>query len=272
MTLKVVYYANCQFRGLNFFLQKCLSMESFHIENYSLIKEKKKIPYSLLRNADIFIYQPIDKRHGLYSTDKSIKNNIMSHLQSKCITISFPYIYNSSLWILIPQPSSGTGVDKYIGDFSNFKSNPIGKLKYAGYSLDEVLEMYTKGDIDFDYEKKSNETFEILRQKEKNCDVKVADYIRNNIQKHKLFFTQNHPTTRVFIHCVNQILSILSIDTKYDEETYPEQWPWKVPGLGSKLEYPHTSYDVKYWNFQYDIKNVNDDWYIKFIKQLYNSL
>ena len=101
--IKLVFYTNCQCRGLYYFIKNHINkIETKHIENYSIIKNKNKIPFDILKQADIFIYQPIDKKHGIYSTDTSVENNILSYLSPNCKIISFPYIYNSSLWILIP--------------------------------------------------------------------------------------------------------------------------------------------------------------------------
>lgn len=264
--VKLVFYANCQYRGLNYFIQKHINnIETTNIENYILINNKNQIPIDILKQADIFIYQPIDKKHGIYSTDISVENNIMSYLSPNCKIISFPYIYNSSLWILIPPAH----VDGYIGNYADMDKyinrEPIEKLKVKGYSLDEVLQMYSKGEIDFDYKNRFTKSIETLKKKEELCDVKVAAFIEKNIRKHKLFFTQNHPTTCVFIHCVNQILSILGHDHKFDEFSYPENI-CNLPG-----EWPHTSYDIKYWNFEYKINNIDNNCYIKHIKNIYNS-
>ena len=265
--INLVFYTNCQYSGLDYFIKKHINkIETKHIENYSIIKNKNKIPFDILKQADIFIYQPIDKKHGIYSTDTSVENNIMSYLSPNCKIISFPYIYNSSLWILIPPANA----DGYIGNYADMDKyinrEPIEKLKVKGYSLDEVLQMYSKGEIDFDYKNRFNKSIEILKKKEELCDVKVAAFIEKNIKKHKLFFTQNHPTTCVFIHCVNQILSILGHNHKYDEFSYIENI-CNLPG-----EWPHTSYDIKYWNFEYKNNNINNNWYVEHIKNIYNTI
>lgn len=263
--VNIVFYANCQARGLNYFLNQYIKkIESTHIQNYFYIRDKKQIPIDILKKADIFIYQPIDKKHGIYSTDVSIENNIMSYLSPNCKTISFPYIYNSYLWILIP-PEHGDG---FIGNYPDLNKyvnrEPIEKLKVKGHSLDEVLQMYSKGEIDFDYNNRFNKSIEILKKKEELCDVKVSEFIEKNIRKHKLFLRQNHPTSCVFIHCVNQILSILGYDHKFNEFQYPEN----ICNLPSIL--PHTSYDLKYWNFEYKI-NISDKYFINHIKNIYNN-
>ena len=274
--VNIVYYTNCQFRGLDrgldLFLQKHMKgIKKFHIENYTFIKKKKPIPINIVKQADIFIYQPIDKKHGIYSTDTNIKNNIMSYLSPECKTISFPYIYNSSLWgLIIPSNQDGyvggyPDIDKYIN------REPIEKLKVKGYSLNEVLQMYFKGEINFEYEERFNKSIEILKEKEKLCDVKVAEFIEKNIKKHKLFFSQNHPTTCVFIHCVNQILSISGHNHKYDEFAYPENVCCPEHVCNSHNQICHTSYDIRYWNFEYDISNIDDNQYISHINSIYNN-
>ena len=165
-----------------------------------------------MKSADIFIYQPIDKKHGIYSTDTNIENNIMSYLSPKCKKISFPYIYNSALWILIPPSISDSMIGNYGEAGKYINGEPIEKLKMKGHSLDEVLAMYSDGKINFDFENRFNKCIKILKDKEELCDIKVSDYIVNNVRSKKLFYTQNHPSSHIFIHCVNQILQILSIN------------------------------------------------------------
>jgi hypothetical protein len=241
-----------------------MDYEKFHVENYGLIANKHSIPINIIEKADIFIYQPIDKKHGIYSTDITVDGNIMSYLPSNCKVISFPYIYNSSLWPLIPPCK----VDGLIGDYSEIdkyiNKEVIEELKYKGFSLNQVLHMYKSGKIDFQYDKRFKQSIEILKKKESLCDVKVSDFIINNISKYRLFLTQNHPTTCVFIHCVNQILSILGSSDKYDLFAYSEN-ECSLSG-----EWPNSSYDSRFWKFHY-IVDVQDNFYIDHITYIYNA-
>lgn len=274
----IVFYSNCQAHGIKYFLVKALShrhqhydgeekrSEHFnfhHIENYSLIKNQGDIPVDILATADVFIYQPIDRKHGKYSTNQNIEQNIMTHLPVTCIRISFPYIYHSSLWILIPPAYA----DAMIGDYGSgeyINSAPIKKLKISGNSLETVLDMYSRGQIDFEYNERFNQSIAVLREKEKHCDVKVAQFIEENIRKQKLFLTQNHPTSCIFIHCVNQILHILGIDFEFCS---PCDFPANVADLPG--EHLHTSYDQKYWKFQYEVCCNYDTTYIDHIRTIY---
>ena len=261
--MHIVFYSNCQCSGIKFFLNKTIKCTFSHIENFSLIRHKKQIPIETLKKADVLIYQPIHKKHGIYSTDSSVKNNILTHLSNNCKKISFPYIYNSSLWILIPPAI----IDGFVGDYPDIHKyinrEPIIKLKKEGLTLNEVLTKYRNGEIDFDYENRFKKSIEILREKEEICDVKVSQFIKDNISKKRLFFTQNHPTTCVFIHCANQILSILNEITRYDPNDYKYENIASLPG-----RWLHTSYDKKYWNFEFNV-TCNDESYEKHIIAIY---
>lgn len=264
--MKIIYYSNCQYVGIHYFVKQAIKepFEIYHLENYTLIKEKKPIPIDRLSQADIFIYQPIDKRHGIYSTESTVENNIMSYLSPNCKMISVPYIYNSALWCLIPP----TNIDGYIGDYPNIDKyvnrEPIEKLKSQGYSLNDVLRMFSNNEIDFDYENRFNKCIDVLKKKEENCQVKISDFIVKHIRSVKLFLTQNHPTTCIFAHIANQILPILGHNVKYDEFAYPDN-VCNLPG-----DWPMSSYDMKYWNFKYQCK-IQDKWYISHITNIYQN-
>lgn len=263
--MKIVYYSNCQCDGLYHFINKKIKHDKNHIENYSLIKQKKPIPEKMLKDANIFIYQPIDAKHGKYSTDESVENNIMTHLPEDCKKISFPYIYNSALWVLI-EPAH---IDGFVADYPDINKyinrEPIEKLKKEGLTLNEVINMYNNGNIDFEYESRMNKSIKVLKEKEEKCDIKISNFIVENIRKHRLFLTQNHPTSCIFAFCANQVLKLLGCEYQFDvfneQEFFHTNFYWK-----------HTSYDNKYWKFEFDLKKyIDDKYYIKHIERIYNN-
>ena len=261
--MKIVFYTNCQYKGFQYFLNLFNKYTFDVIENYDIIQHKKPIPIEILNQADIFIYQPIQEKHGIYSTCEHVKNNICIYLPIHCKKISFPYIYNSAFWILIPPAK----IDNLIGDYGTNKYNnaePIEQLKKQGYSLNTVIDMYNKNKIDFNFKKRFENDIQILQTKEKNCDIKISQFIINN-QRKKLFFTQNHPTTSVYVHCINQLLLLLDEEYEFDEFAYSENI------CNYPDEWFHTSYDIQYWKFEYNITNINNNWYINHIKNVYNS-
>jgi hypothetical protein len=88
------------------------------ILNYEYIREERELPLDVIKKADIFIYQPIDRKHGIYSTDLSVENNILSHLSPNCKKVTFPYIYNSAFWGFVPH---GYGND-IVGNITHNKN------------------------------------------------------------------------------------------------------------------------------------------------------
>ena len=71
--------------------------------------------------------------------------------------------------------------------------------------------------IDYDFTNRMSKNYRISKQKEEKCEVKIVDFIFENIKKHKLFLTQDHPTSFVFNEVVRQICEILNIDYDYKE-------------------------------------------------------
>jgi hypothetical protein len=256
----IIIYANCQSKGIKYFLNKVIEGNIHEITNYEHIQQKKELPINILKNADVFIFQPIDVKHGVYSTDSSVENSICTHLKPSCKKISLPYIYNSAFWSFIPTEDS----DLVLGSTIN-TIKPIRDLKKNGYSLNDVVDMFMNGKVEFNYEERFKKCMDILIKKEELCDVKVSDFILANVRNVKLFLTQNHPTTCVYIHCINQILKLLGHEMTIKQDNYD-------PNLvGLPGNYAHTTYDMRFWKFKYPTI-CNDFGWIKYIENAYNSI
>ena len=256
----IVVYANCQSKGIKYFLSAVIKANFEELINYEYIRDKKDLPIDIIKKADVFIYQPIKAKHGIYSTDPTIENSICTYLSPHCKKISFPYIYNSAFWSFLPESVN----DKIIGNpIDTLK--PIRDLKERGYSFDKVKEMFLNGEIDFKYRERFEECMDILIKKEEFCDVKVSEFIILNVQNIKLFLTENHPTTYVYIHCVNQILKLLGNDKKINYDNYD---PNLIDLLGN---YAHTTYDIRFWNFKYSV-TCHDFAWIEKLEKIYESI
>jgi len=212
-------YANCQGRGINAFLQRSAAFRDRYrteiIENYLAITTGAGIPFDVLQRTDLFVYQPVSGRHGIYATD-----NLRRYLPSQCIIISFPYIYNDALWPLFEE------ADKIKG------KEVIVQLIEKSVSLKTIVDMFCSGKIDFQFARRFHESMAILRSKESGTDVKIADFIERKLCGEKIFLTQNHQTSSVYVHCVNQMLNILHIprlslpETLHpNEAALPDCWP-----------------------------------------------
>ena len=131
-------YATCQGRGITAFLQQSAAFRDSYrteiVENYLAITNGAGNLFDVLQRTDLFIYQPVSARHGIYATD-----NLRKYLPSQCITISFPYIYNDALWPLFEE------ADKIKG------KEVIVQLIEKGVSLKEIVDMFCAGGIDFQF-------------------------------------------------------------------------------------------------------------------------
>ena len=94
------------------------------------------------------------------------------------------------------------------------------------------------------------------------------------MQDQKLFITQNHPTSIVFIELVEKIINMLGCDFNFEKTKYSFN--------ESKLEchWPQNKYDLNYWGFSYsqpkpiydfDFVNDPDEWTKDLIKKIYNK-
>jgi hypothetical protein len=253
--------------GISYFLKKFFTSINVKVfihsfQNYVMLVNEHELPIDILKTADIFLYQPIDLKWGIYSTDISIENNILSYLNKNCIKISFPYIYNSSYWALIsPEPGAGLTGGGHENDINKYiNKNIIEKLIDSGNTLPDIINKYKNNLIDFEYEKHFKKCIDILKKKEELCDVIVSDYILK-YRDNELFFTQAHPSTAIFVHCSNQILNILNYNYKFSYD-YPEQY------FVGKHKLPHSKFDKQHYNFKHNII-INDNIYLKAIENIF---
>lgn len=95
-----------------------------------------------------------------------------------------------------------------------------------------------------------------FREREKNLDIKMSDYLEENYKKYLLFATSNHPTREVMKEFTRRILRQLDIndreiDCPADEiqEPMPKEWRYLVYpsvlknlGIERELEYKFKAY------------------------------
>jgi hypothetical protein len=205
--LKALFIGNCHNNGLIHFLSQSNQFKNTYdikqYANWELIESKESIPINDIKNADLFIYQPLSDVHGCYSTNPNVENSIGSFVKNSCKKISYPYVYCSSLWPII---QAAKGENRWFGN------KPIDDLIKKGHSFSEIIEMYDNDLIDWQYSSRFNETLNILKDKESITDLKISSYIEDNISKELLFLIPQHPTSKIFHKLSNDILNILGMD------------------------------------------------------------
>jgi len=67
--INIIFYTNCQSNGIipNLHLNM-KNITIYNLVNYHYIQNRLPLPIDILKICDIFIYQPIDKKHNIYST------------------------------------------------------------------------------------------------------------------------------------------------------------------------------------------------------------
>lgn len=270
----IVIYSTCQGMCIKFYIQKYFPKSTINvIKNYQIVLENNKKQLkefiNLLQKADIFIYQHMPKKWGIYSTDITVNDNICNYIPSNCIKITIPYIYADWLW----------GLGKILlrdgtANFNNISNNTETEYKYINkdviiklkkkHNLSDILKLYDDDNIDFEYEKRKKNGINILKSKELTCDVKVSDFILANYKTHKLFTTPNHPTYIIFEEMSKQILKKLNINHNNFDKIF-EKHKCTLPG-----ELPHSKYDKKNYNFKFKI-NCHDNKIKNIIRDIYNS-
>jgi hypothetical protein len=261
--INIVFYTNCQYMGIVPNLQ--LNMTNINvnvISNYTYINNKFDLPIDFLKNCNLFIYQPIEKKHGIYATDTL--DGITSYLPDECLKISFPYIYNSGIW--------GITKDAIDNDDGTTCGNRDVIMQMNDKSLNEIIEMYHNNEIDFNYKSRFESSLLKLQEKEQKCNVCISEFIKNNIQNHKLFFTQNHPTPIAFAHVSYQILNI--IKTKYTNNVKNEYIFANHNQLCDNVRWPICKSDIDYWKFNYiqTAEKEADNYYIELITKYYHNI
>ena len=257
--MKIVFYGNCQLIiGSYTIFKKYIDTEYHIIQSYNLIYNKLDIPVNILKEADIFIYQPINEKYGIYSIDNNIKKSIITYLKDDCNKICVPYLYFDSFFPLCKKNFD----DGYDGGnlhiYNNILNNEsILKLKKL-YSYEEIIHKYNNYDIDFNFKNRFEENINRLLEKEKLCNVKVSDFILNNYKKMQLFEMHHHPTSILIIYFTQQIFNYLNINIEIDKNIIIQL---------SENKFPISKYVIDYFKFEFiNNEEINShDYYLNLI-------
>jgi hypothetical protein len=203
---KSVFLGNCHNLGIITYLNKSEEFrELYSVEyytNWELLKYKINPPVESIKNCDLFIFQPLSAVYGCYSTYPDVPDSIGSFVKDDCIKISYPYTYFSAFWPIV---QSEQNKNRWLG------WRPIHKLKTENLSDKDILNRYNKNSIDWEYEKRFEETISILKEKEKYTDISISNFIVDRIKSERLFLIPQHPTSIIFLEIANQILKKLNM-------------------------------------------------------------
>jgi hypothetical protein len=202
MKTNVVIYANCQGVAVAKYLQLYSQSENLDItclENYKFTTGLLNLDDYLepIRRADKFLFHPLQAKWGRLSTTAG-EDNIVAMLKRECELLTFPYVYNDALWPLIQENDTflrnHAALDCYLNE---------------GAECADLIELYNAGRLDFGFAERLTSTLDYLRYMERDTDIKVSDFVANNVLRVDLFTTSNHPTNTVFAQIVPGIAKFL---------------------------------------------------------------
>src|ERR1035437_7102126 len=211
-----VFYGNCQvIYNIKDMLNNSVEFsEKYRSVSYvnhdrDQITKLSNIDIEDLKKCDVFIYQPLSISHGVFSTE-----NIKTYLKSDCILISFPYVYNSALYSVFWEEASPRWT---INTLINCGWKNIMISIINNESIGDIIKSYDDGKIDFYFDDRMKVCLDSLREKERNCSIKVADFIESNFKNKRLFIIQNHLTYFFNRWISNRILEILGMSTLLED-------------------------------------------------------
>jgi hypothetical protein len=103
--------------------------------------------------------------------------------------------------------------------YAHLNQRAITDLRDAGVPFEEVERRIRSGTMDWKFAERWTTTQTILREKEKECDVKVADFVEANYRDHLLFYTQNHPSMFFLRYVAEEIIKTLG----YNPSILPDE-------------------------------------------------
>lgn len=83
-----------------------------------------------------------------------------------------------------------------------------------GKGIDDIVDMIQNKDVyssEMILENFENEIHK-LQERERECDIKISDYILDNYQKQQTFYDHNHPAKDVIMEKGRRILKVLGIE------------------------------------------------------------
>lgn len=251
-------YTNCQGRLIyEQFLSKFSYFKEWKftfLENYTLMKNKTELDKELINDFDIFLYQPVDQKHGVYTTLS--EEGILGMLKPSCLRISFPSVY-ADIWPIYEEKC------EYYG------GECILQLISEGKSLEYILDLFKKKELNFNLKERFEMSLEYMREREKDCSIKcITTFIEENIHKSRLFYTQNHPTEDFIAFIAGEVCahieSALNISLT-DEVNYSDSFVLENGIIEDSL-YIYNELGFEYMSGQYE-----EDALESIIKEVYEN-
>ena len=273
----VILYGNCHTGAVKRVLQSCkafnMKYEIYPLKEIQEVSDSSYFESPVFRVCDVLIHQSIWEKNR-YGKEYA-SSNIISKVKDTCKIIAMPNVYHLPI-CLFPQYYEKTEL-RYKNQTYFFRDKIIDEGIEAGKSLKQIAREYYE--YKFDQKKICEDYFKFInkvREREKEWDISVADYINANIKTTLLFFEPNHPTGCLFNYYANIILKILGI-TNYEVDTIDnavEMDSYQMPFLtevGKALDIEYSTKGAEIRSTGVKIRKVKMD-IQEYVNQYYASL
>ncbi len=176
------------------------------IELYNIFIEDEV----LFQKVDLFIYETVKEN------DQKIPMNVLKkYLRDNCALLHFPLLNFSGYFPqLYKKRKDADTLSMYnVRYFDRF----IDDLLIKGGNIDNICREVMSDDFlsKKEIEKWLKKQMILLKLSEKNCDIKIADFVENKFNKIQLFASPAHPTLHLLVEVSNRILDYLYPEYKH---------------------------------------------------------
>ncbi|MBQ7617354.1 MAG: hypothetical protein IJS50_00625 [Desulfovibrio sp.] len=234
--------ANCQGEVLELLLSQSAFAKHFTVKRY-LNYTREVIPEEELASCRLFLYQHLGEHFGDLASNK-----LLARLGPRSTSLELPNLFFKGYWPF------WTNAIKVI----EFANELLEHLLDLGLTTKEILQIYLQGSHPWfnKVAEIAEQSLERERAKEAKAEIKCAKLIASYWREEALFFTVNHPGTRLSLYVANSLLSLLgypplpkSLLTSF---VHPESYFCLPihPQVGKILRLNFTGSDVRYPIFQ----------------------
>jgi hypothetical protein len=281
---KFTVYGNCQARVLASVLSSSKifkgEFEYLDIKAVHLMtpKDLEFTIEEILPQLDLFIFQPVSKKCN--NDERYSTNYLLQKLKSDVISVSFPSCYFTGYNPELKRAKlikSGVNEDEF-----NYHDQNL--IKYFLSSNIPDPESFMLSDYfyseDFSFQAveesiKELETRELnIFDSDQQINIKISQFIRDNYQKQRLFYTFNHPSKALLIYLGKAILHFLEIEDEiaYRKDPFAHTihpiYKSHYQNLKLKFDNP-TAYKINNQEYQHtDYVQKNIDYYNKISKKV----
>lgn len=246
----VVFYGNCHMENLVEFFE---GIEKFS-EKYALYKIKavcniKDVSYfdlPVFCHCDVLIHQSIRKanRYG----EEFASENIISKTKPGCRIIAVPNVYHLPM-CFFPQYTEKQELKHRSGSTLFFRDQIIDDGLIHGKSVDNIIAIYRKEDLySTSYLANAWNVFiGKVKKRETQWDIKVSNFLCENVGKTQLFYDPNHPTDKLIRYIAKELMHLLGVSVSesiIDNLTLKRMDTYEMPICQSVISYFGFPYDT----------------------------